>query len=109
MILQEAECVLCENLEELRVAAEILQNDGYKMYTSSFGEIIKNVTPSHYGWRWVVGCEFPHCIAAMSSKMADDVKKRGTVSDAAGVNPHTWISFQEFVERCQPVDVGDLI
>lgn len=114
MLLHDGECVLCENLEETVCLAEILEENGFCMFDKTFGTITQCVADRingkpHCGWRWMIGNMFPYCIAGMSASMCKEVKKTGKITDANGTNPHTWISFSDFMKRIQPMGVEDLI
>ncbi len=113
MLLHEGECVICDSEEETLELAVVLEDAGFKMFESHFGTITqcskdKN-QPDRQGWRWFIHHPYPNCIAGMDAKMCDEVETTGELTDGEGRNPHTWISFSEFMRRLHPINVEGLI
>ena len=112
MILQPTECVICDTIEQHRHLANILDENGYRMI-EQFGAITSHVneTVEPCGYRWVIGGNFPCCVAKLSPDHIHDVVEHGTLFDSHGRNPHTWISYEDFLLRLDEIciEVGDLL
>lgn len=96
MLLKEGECVLCDTQEECVELASMLHEDGYYML-AGFGPCYPFALKSDTaGFRWAIGEKFPCCIARITPDQADTLLDSGTLSDASGVNMHTWYTFSEW-------------
>lgn len=112
MVLNKGECVLCNGKAEQFAVADILKENGYKMFSDDFDLYCFPSDGEYRGFRWFTNHEFPACIATMSSEMINSVREDGTISDDEGIHRFYCMSFEEFMDRCsyQPlIGVEDLI
>lgn len=111
MLLKRGECILCDTQEECLELANMLHAAGYSML-GKFGSVLQfALLPETAGFRWMIGEEFPHCIARIPTDMAHTLLENGTLSDANGVNEHTWYTFQEWLMKDDALlpNIDDLI
>ena len=112
MILNMAECVITNSLEEIQTVIEILEENGFRTWWG--GPLSKLYISTHFGIRWSITHEYPNCIATLSKGMVQSVVETGVINDTHGDNPHTYLTYEEFVSRacgqtCSDVSVDDLL
>lgn len=109
MILNPSECVVTDNVDDGYELVEILHEHGYKFH---HGGPLKNTLSGKHGARFIPTCEYPYCIATLSSGMAESVKSTGFVDRHRSGGHFHVMSFAEFMSRINGdigIDVDDLI